>query len=817
MTSCELLAPAGDLDTAYAAFHYGADAIYLGLKQFSARAEASNFSLEELSEILAFAHATTPRRSVYVALNTLVKDAEIDTMIEMLAAVADLGVDALIVQDPGVIRLARRYFPELALHASTQMAIHNLEGARMAREIGFSRVTLARELTQSEIAGIVRDSGLDVEVFVHGALCYSYSGLCLYSSLLRGRSGNRGRCTYPCRDLFTSPSAAKPSFPFSMKDLAVLEAVQGARQAGVKSLKIEGRKKSALYVATTTDYYRKILDGRLSHRDRQAAEEAIRTVFSRPWTRLYATSRRNRDVIDTEVVGHRGAFIGTVAGVDRKGWLRFRTGRRLERHDGLQIDIPGEGRPYGFPVDHLCLVEESGRRSEVFEAPAQSLVETSMPFDHPAVETGARLYCSSSQQVKQQYRFPRPKPGAFRVRKPIQVELTAVSDRLIATARGGGGEDCVGARVEIPGEFAPSRNPEATVGAAKQAFEKLGDTVFELRGFELNNAAGLFLPVSVLNRLRRELVSALDASMAVAHSQRVANVKELEKPVVTPLAAGSMRWSVKVDRCESLQSFEAQDWKNVDEVVLDIAGNSLVDILMAGAEWAAHLGPDRVRLALPMISREWEMPGLREKIKALIAAGWSRWEASGLFAWSCLADGADAALIRRSGGLSTDWPVYVTNRAAARQVLAMGASQFTLSPEDDFENMKRLLGEYGDRAIVIVYQDTPLFISENCAMASLSGRCPVGSACRESDVPLTSGSGEHVRVIQKGCRTVLISGEPLDWSGQVNALAQAGACHVRADFINRQYTPDEVRETWRTVRAGTRARGWLGNFHRPAR
>lgn len=817
MTSSELLAPAGDLDAAYAAFHYGADAIYLGLKQFSARAEASNFTLEELSEILAFAHAATPRRSVFVAFNTLVKDAEVDGAIEWLAAVADLGVDAVIVQDLGIVGLVRRHFPKLALHASTQMAIHNLAGARTARELGFSRVTLARELTLPEIAGIVEGSGLEVEVFVHGALCYAYSGLCLYSSLLRGRSGNRGRCSYPCRDVFSSDKSSKSSFVFSMKDLAVPEAVQGLRQAGVKSFKIEGRKKSALYVATTTDYYRKLIDGHLSNRDRQASEEAIRTVFSRPWTSLYMASRRNRAVVDAEVVGHRGAWIGTVEGVDRNGWVRFRTRRRLERHDGLQLDIPGEGRPYGFAIDHLCLVKERGPRAEVFEAPAQALVETCLPGDHPSIEVGSRIYCSSSQQVKQQYRFPRPKPGAYRTRKAIRVSLIAEPTGITALAVWGEGEGRVEATADVAGEFAPGRNPASTLGAARQAFEKLGDTAFDLCGLDLINPAGLFVPVSVLNRLRRGVLSQLADDVAVAQHRFVALIKDLEKPQGAPAPAGELRWSLKTDRLEHLEAFETEDWGRLEEVVLDISGESLADILSRLAEWTPSGWAGKVRMALPAITREWEMRELREKIEGLIKAGISRWEASGLSAWSLLREAGGAGMLVGPGGLTADWPIYVTNRVAARQVLSMGVSHFAFSPDDDFNNVKQLLGSYGDRAVVVMYQDTPLFISENCAMAGLNGRCGEEGGCGKSEALLTSGAGEHVRVVQKGCRTILINGVPLDWSRGVEALSQAGARHVRADFINRPYRPDEVLAVWRSLRSGCRAAGWSGNFNRLAR
>ena len=402
MKPVELLAPAGDIESAFAAFHYGADAVYTGLRKFSARAEATNLTVDELGEIAAFAHAATPRRRVYAAVNTLVLDGELDDLVDTLGMAESAGVDAVIVQDLGVLGICRRHFPGLAIHGSTQMTVHNLAGAEELRELGAKRVTLARELTMDEVRDIAARCGIEVEVFVHGALCYSYSGLCLYSSLLRGRSGNRGRCVYPCRDVFSGGGAEGGRFPFSMKDLALPSEIGALRSAGVASLKIEGRKKSALYVAAATHYYRRLLDGALSDAQRKEAEEEIKTVFSRPWTALYSKSRANRAVCDTEVVGHRGAPVGKVEAVLRKpkgDWLKFRASRRIEVHDGLQLDIEGQSRPYGFAVDGIRLSLGGGKSGWVFEAPPHSLVDVPLPEGHPAIPVGSVIYCSSSQAV----------------------------------------------------------------------------------------------------------------------------------------------------------------------------------------------------------------------------------------------------------------------------------------------------------------------------------------------------------------------------------------------------------------------------------
>src|SRR5262245_50026422 len=230
----ELLAPAGGPDSAFAAFHFGADAIYLGLKKFSARAEAENFTLDEVDEITAYAHSLTPRRRVFVTVNTLIRQDELGELVEAVAALDEIGVDALIVQDLGVYHLVRRHFPGLELHASTQLSVHNRAGAETLARLGFERVVLARELTFEEVRDVTATAGIETEVFIHGALCYSYSGLCLFSAQTLGRSGNRGKCAYSCRDSYEvtgapltlrdgSPVRRDPrqGFPFSMKDLAL--------------------------------------------------------------------------------------------------------------------------------------------------------------------------------------------------------------------------------------------------------------------------------------------------------------------------------------------------------------------------------------------------------------------------------------------------------------------------------------------------------------------------------------------------------------------------------------------------------------------
>lgn len=827
----ELLAPAGGPEAAFAALHFGADAIYLGLKKFSARAEAENFTLDELSEVVAYAHALTPRRRVFVAVNTLVRNDELPELVATLADLDDLGVDALIVQDLGVYHVARRYFPALELHASTQLAVHNRAGARALRALGFARVVLARELTFEEVHDVTATAGIETEVFVHGALCYSYSGLCLFSSQTLGRSGNRGQCAYSCRDSFTvtgapdtlrdgSPVRRDPSagFPFSMKDLALPDHVPALRAAGVSCFKIEGRKKSPLYVATATDFYRKLIDGRLDKAGRAAQAGDLQAAFGRPWTRLFIDSHRDKEVADRDLVGHRGAPVGVIECVhrDRKGRrLRFRTARALERYDGLQVDLPAAGQPFGFGVRQLWVLEGGSRRA-VVEAPAGALVEVALPQDHrdrPELPVGAPVYCASSNAVKRRYRHDRPKSGLYRTRHETEVELTVTRPAARAVGRAGAVVVCR----ELPGPFAPARDPAGTATAARTAFDKLGDTGLALARLTVHNAEGLFVPVSRLNGLRRELAAALEVGLADARHRRAAEVTAAVCPPASAPRREPFRWSVKVDRVGYLDRFTDADRADLDEVIVDVARDHPAKLAEQLDRLAGLVGRERIRLALPALTRPWEENGLLHKVARLRAAGWARWEAANLSAWTYL--GLDpAAGDPGDVDLATDWSVYALNRAAAVQLLAMGVSRFALSPEDGLANVRPLLAEFGPRAVLIVYQDTPLFVAESCAYANLIGGCPGKANCRFESMEMVSAHGERVTALDYHCRTIVLNRGPFCLAGRLPDLAAAGAVSLRADFVYRPYQPDVVAERWRAVRAGRGVPGGhAANFDRGVR
>ncbi|HCC54487.1 MAG TPA: hypothetical protein DEQ20_06130 [Desulfobulbaceae bacterium] len=351
----ELLAPAGSLESFFAALENGADAVYCGLKEFSARAKAKNFTLPEVEKMTAHAHRQ--RRRLYIALNTLIKEKELPQLVELLADLTGIGIDGLIIQDLGVWRLAKNHFPQLPLHASTQLAVHNATGVNMLEQMGFTRAVLARELSLAEITAIRRQSTIELEHFVHGALCFSVSGQCLFSSAASGMSGNRGRCAQPCRRKYLNQE--QPGYHFSTSDFSALSLLPQLLKAGVISLKIEGRMKSAEYVARVVAAYRLVLDAPESGRKQamQEAEEQLALSFGRQATKGFLSGSIPAGIADSSKQGTLGKQLGEVTSL-RGGMVGFMTSDRLHVGDRIRVQPQNDQAGTGFTVRELWIEEK---------------------------------------------------------------------------------------------------------------------------------------------------------------------------------------------------------------------------------------------------------------------------------------------------------------------------------------------------------------------------------------------------------------------------------------------------------------------------
>lgn len=690
----ELLAPAGDFKTALAAFGAGADAVYCGLPDFSARAYAKNLSAEDLDNLVRVARETG--KKVYVAFNTLVAPQRIESAARSLAQIASIAPDGVIIQDPGVARICRRYFPSLAMHASTQMAAHNLEGVLELAELGFRRVVLARELPLAAVESIVRRCGVEIECFVHGALCYSVSGLCLFSALERGRSGNCGECAYCCRERFDCEGGGR-LHPFSMKDLRLGADARRLAAAGVASLKIEGRMKSLLYVASAVKYYRDLLDGTEGASGDRIDERDLETVFSRRTTKLYFDGHGAESPVDTGEPGHAGTPIGKVKKItkDRDGnpWLRFKTERRLERHDGLQFSGDGTGRRPGFGIS--AMRSALSRRNAVC-VEAGTDVEVLLP---PGVnpESGETVYCSMSNEVKR--RFPEP---SFRPAAHPGTKTLAIGS--IRIGRGLAEAECGGATVREEGEFPPADNPAGTEEAARRAFSRLGGTrygVCEIGRFE--NPFGLYVPASAWNALRRKAVEAAETAERGAEERIVREMarERIEPPRLACVPPHSVA-KVRADQNAATEGY--------DEIVVAPC---------AGGGWTDGIASD-CRIALPVWTDEEEYPALRTAVKRMLRRGYSKWEA---------ADWAGLRLLKSLGVADTtaDWTLYAANAHGLALLAGEGVRRFVASPETSGEAAESLAAS-GWPVEFLSRQCTPLFLSLTRPAAALAPESGFASA-----------------------------------------------------------------------------------------
>jgi putative protease len=514
----ELLAPAGSPEALAAAVAAGADAIYLAGRRFGARHYAANFSDEELRSAIDYAHLRGVR--VYVTTNILIRDAELPDVVRYLLWLYEIGADAVLVQDAGVAALAREVVPDLPLHASTQMTILNREGvARAARE-GFSRVVLARELGLPEIEGIAEDAearGVGIEVFAHGALCYSYSGQCLLSSVIGGRSGNRGTCAQPCRKAYRLMTGemddlgrpvklrvvpTKDRYLLSTRDLAIYPFLDRLVRAPVVSLKIEGRMRSAGYVATVVRIYRRALDAIGAGEGWAPTPEDMQDLalaFNREFTEGYILGAS--EIMARDRPGNRGVLLGTVTAFDpqrQEATVRLAGNLVPRSGDGLAFCMDDPDQDVGAVVRGTPPIHH-GR------------VRLSLPAP---VAPGTRVFLTRSADLEE-----RAKQVIEQPLQPIPIDLTVTWEDGTPCFEGwvpGRGGEPVRVVYRSDLQMEPARNrPLAAEDIAAQ-FERTGGTPFTIRRMDLHYPGGLFAPLGELNRIRRAFIERVEETLLAA-------------------------------------------------------------------------------------------------------------------------------------------------------------------------------------------------------------------------------------------------------------------------------------------------------------
>ncbi|MGI6036359.1 MAG: DUF3656 domain-containing U32 family peptidase [Limnochordia bacterium] len=716
----ELLAPAGDFDSLKAAIQNGADSVYLGGKAFSARASAANFDRDELVQAVDYCHLYGAL--IYVTVNTLILPEEAAEAEEYLAFLNGIGVDGVIVQDLGLARIIHQAFPELPLHGSTQMTIHNRKDLEALTELGFSRVILARELTIDEIGAMVQASPLEIEVFVHGALCISYSGQCLLSSLVGGRSGNRGRCAQPCRleyelvDDKGRPLAIGPvgRHLLSTRDLKLIRQLPLLAERGVKALKIEGRMRRPEYVAVVTATYRKALDN-LAQGDRSfvSPEEELdlAQVFNRGFTTGHLLGRRLKGLIGSERPNNRGIFLGRVASFDGQRALINLT---KELHVGDEVEVwVSDGGRVAAQIQRID-PEGGGEPLDVALGGSRVFVDLKGPI-HPSDRVFKMSDRELLSQAQSSFRSPRvlrkiPVRVSVRVREgePFRVIM---EDR--EGHRGQGISNVLGERA--------LKHP-LTRRTIQEHVCRLGNDPFQAEDVQIDLEGDVMVPFSEMNKARCRAVDDLS-------QQRIARKPRPALPVLSPsqgtLFRGRPRLAVHVSDGDSARAAVGAGADLLyfgGEVFGRQKGKAAWISQWEGLSQAAKL-PVPVYWALPRITRAEEMEWVEEGLKVARDLN-----IKGVLAGN-LGSLALAAKLLQGQEVVADFSLNVCNGHAIEVLKELGASRITLSPELTFEQLGELT-VFGPSEC-IVHGRLPVMITDYCVLGDvLGGEGDCSHACQ---------------------------------------------------------------------------------------
>jgi putative protease len=489
MRKIEILAPAGSLESLYAAVQSGADAVYLGGNKFSARAYASNFDEENMIKAVDYCHLYGMK--VYITINTLIKEKELKEAIEYVSFLYSIGVDALIIQDLGLASLIKTNFPDFELHASTQMTIHNGEGALFLKEQGFKRIVLSRELSLKEIEYISKDLGVETEIFVHGALCICYSGQCLMSSMIGGRSGNRGRCAQPCRLPYTlidkNTNKKREAYILSPKDICTLEDIRAIIESGTSSLKIEGRMKRPEYVAGVVDVYKRAAESVYENREFDFEDEnkKLLQLFNREgFSKAYLFGNSGRDMMAYKYPKNTGVFLGRAVASDL-----------VELEAAVALGDGVRTKEEGFTVSKIL---KNGR--EVEDACKGDRVKL-MPARY---KKGEDLYKTADSRLLEELGLFYSTYYGRKIELDLHVSFKA-QEPFVLKISFQGREFIVNGEIVQTALKKPVEREKLIENLSKS-----GDTPFRFSNIEYEHFEEGFLPVSAINAARRELVEKLE-------------------------------------------------------------------------------------------------------------------------------------------------------------------------------------------------------------------------------------------------------------------------------------------------------------------
>ena len=721
----ELLAPAGDMAALRAAVSAGANAVYLGYDEFSARAKAKNFNKEELIEAINYAHLRGVK--IYVTFNILIADFEIKRAIDRVKMLYEIGVDALILQDLGIAWEIRKNFPDFEVHASTQMAVNNFYGAKFLKEMGFTRVVLARETPLFELEKI-KELDIDVETFIHGALCVCYSGECLMSSMIGGKSGNRGECAQACRKSyeildFDENKIGKRLYYISPKDLNTLDDVAKIINSGGYSLKIEGRMKNPEYVYTVVSSYKKSLEGKLTLEDKEDTEQ----VFNRGFTKGLFNGDFGNDFISSDRPDNRGVEIGKVIDARKNSATVI-----------FDEDV--------FEGDGLEFISSSGR----FGMRSNDFYEANIPHDINLFKAPILNSKINRTFSKKLYEKVDEKIENFDYKRDLDVALRIkIGEKPLIKAKSGD----LSANFELDRVVEVAKKSGLEKERVIENISKTGDSIFRVKNIDLDLDDNAFLPISAINELRREATKILENKILDASIDRLEVENKLEKKNFERQNKDDRR-KIKVF-FNKFKDLENSSLKDIDEVIIRSKDLEKFNKKYKDIE---------VSIYLDKFYSYKELENLRDYIlkNKNVRGVWI--------------NNLSEYYIFKDDGLEIngDLGLNVFNKVTSDFLYDLGLKSITLSPELNSGQIQKITNKNDVEINVISYGRLPVMTMKHCPFSVIKNckdekACPT---CKYKNYLLRDEKNVDFEVLRQNTFTEIFNSYPILLDGYVNKLLE---------------------------------------------
>ena len=774
----ELLAPAGSWEALEAAVNAGADAVYMGGKSFGARAYASNFDKEEMAKAVYFAHMHHVR--IYITVNTLVDDSELEELADYLMFLNNVGVDGIIVQDLGVIRLARKIVPELPLHASTQMTITNSSGVDFAVAAGMERSVLARELSLKEIEAAC-SRGTEIETFIHGALCVCYSGQCLMSSLIGGRSGNRGRCAQPCRlpyrllnskgdDMLEGKDAGQ--YLLSPKDMNTLEILPQLIESGVVSYKIEGRMKRPEYVAIVVDAYRRAMDSYIAGDYSVPAEDFanIEQIFNRDFTTAYMVNRPGREMMSDRRPNNRGVLVGRVLKLDKqRNKAVIKLDKELHLGDGLEFWVTVGGR-VGTTVTEMLSKGES-----VSSAAYGEQVTIDVPKGVRLNDRVFRTLDSKLMSYAQQFFGPDAKK-----RIAVDAVVTAhVGQPMTVTLTDEDGNVGYGETDFIVEE---ARKRALDYAVVHKQLDRMGTTEYFLNSLNVELDDNVMVPMSEMNEARRMACEALDAARLEAFAPARKLVHKHNESFVPNAKKRTHDGAVLTVHCDSLGKVNAALQAGAERIFF--GGDCFTHIPLSDEDYRKATNMVRkagrqLAFATPRIVKEAQL-----KYFDRLFALWSELEPDFVYISN---NGLWSIAVKHGLKPVADMSLNIFNYQSLEFWKEQGAVGAVISSEMTMGQVEHLASVSPVPIECMIQGRLEMMVSEYCVGGSFLGDLHKGACkfnCSESLFLEDRKDAKFPIATDQFCRMHVLNAHELSMTANVQLMAEIGVSSLRIDGRN---------------------------------